>query len=352
MTLIQKLVDKLQRHPKRFVFPDGSDARILQAARQIVSRGMGAPLLIGDRERIKATAQKLDINTMGMRLIEPERSSELAGFVAALRSLPRFSDLDGDAAKALALDPNVFATLMLRGGQADALVAGATAKASSALRPLFRIVGVREGVQSASSLMILDMEARQVGIDGVLFMADCGVIPEPTATQLADIALVTGGLAHHLTNALPKVAMLSYATRNTAGAPSVERVREAARLAREKADALGLRMEIEGEMQVDAALDRATAILKGVGDSPVAGSANVLVFPDLNCGNIASKLVQILTGANTYGQIIMGLKKPAAEISRGASAHDVLGAAAIVGCQAIDRQLLYGAASMEGTAAQ
>jgi phosphotransacetylase len=185
------------------------------------------------------------------------------------------------------------------------------------------------------------MEARSVGIDGVLFMADCGVIPEPAAHQLADIAVTTATLAHHLTNEVPRVAMLSFSTHGSAQHASLQRVREATELARTTARRVGVPMEIEGEIQVDAALDPATAIAKGVGGA-VAGRANVLIFPDLASGNIGSKLVALLAGANAYGQIITGLSKPAAEISRGASAHDVFGAATIVGCQATDRRLLYG----------
>jgi phosphate acetyltransferase len=182
-----------------------------------------------------------------------------------------------------------------------------------------------------------------VGSDGSLFFADCGVLPEPTAEQLADIALTTATVARHLTNEVPRVAMLSWATRSDSSHPSLIKVRQATELARAKAAAAKLEMEIDGPLQVDAALDAMVAETKKV-TSGVAGRANVLIFPDLAAGNIAFKLVHILAGANSFGQIITGLSRPAAEISRGSSAHDVFGAAAIVGCQAIDRRLLYGAA--------
>ncbi len=341
MNLIDRLIEKLRKHPKRIVFTDGDDARILQAARQIVSLGMGAPLLIGDRSRIKDKAAKLDLTTKGMRIIEPERSSEIDPFIEDLRGIERFSQKDSDELRALALDPNTFATLMLKRNQAEAIISGATAKASSALRPLFQIIGTQDNVEVASSLMILDMEAKKVGIDGALFMGDCGVIPDPNSSQLADIALNVARLANHLTNALPKVAMLSFTTHGNEKHAAVAKVKEATRIAKDKAQSMAFDIEIEGDIQVDAALDLATAMTKEIDQSPVAGSANVLIFPDLNSGNIASKLVQILAGANNYGQIIMGLKRPAAEISRGAGAHDILGAAAIIGCQAIDHNLLY-----------
>jgi len=342
MSLIQNLIGKLQRHPKRFVFPEGADPRILQAARQIATRRMGAPILLGDRAQIKSMARRLDIALDGLRLVEPERSEELDGFVSDFRIL-RQGRSGADEARQLVSTPGYFATMMLANGQVDAIVSGATASASSALRPIFQIIPRQNGVKTASSLLVLDMEARNVGIDGVLFLADCGVLPEPSVEQLADIAVTTATLAHHLTNTLPRVAMLSFSTHSSSSHPSVARMGAAAALAREKARLLGTPMEIDGEMQVDAALDPATALAKNM-TGAVAGRANVLIFPDLNSANIGSKLVQLLAGANGYGQIITGLSKPAAEISRGASAHDILGAAAILGCQATDRRLLYGSA--------
>lgn len=341
MPLINTLIGKLQRHPKRFVFPEGSDPRILQAARQIITRRMGIPVLLGDRSQIKAVAQRLDIALDGMRLMEPERSEEFEEFADKYERLRQEKTLGLEDARAAMRNNNVFATMMVAHGHVDAIISGATATASSALRPMFQIIPLQEGVQTASSIMVIDMEARNVGIDGVLFMADCGVLPEPSIDQLADIAVTTATLAHHLTNALPRVAMLSFSTKSSSLHPSLTRVRQATALARENARTRKVPMEIDGEMQVDAALDRATAITKSA-SGEVAGQANVLIFPDLNSANIGSKLVQVLAGANAYGQVITGLQKPAAEISRGASAHDILGVAAIVGAQAIDRRLLFG----------
>jgi phosphate acetyltransferase len=343
MPLVPKLTAKLQRHPKRIVFAEGDDARILQAARQWVTRRMGVPILLGDRTEIKANAARLDINLEGMRVIDPLRSEDFELFVAQLADLRRARGLTPEQARAAMRDNSTFATMMLAAGQADGLVGGGTQTASSALRALFQIIPRLEHVRTASSLMILDFDEQKVGSDGSLFMTDCGVIPEPTAEQLADIALSTALIALHLTNEPPRVAMLSYASRGTSNHPALLKVRHATELARNRARAQGLDLEIDGELQVDAALDYAVAQAKKV-DSPVAGRANVLVFPDLNSGNIGYKLVQYLAGANTFGQIITGLTKPAAEISRGASAHDVFGAAAVVGAQAIDRRLLYGTA--------
>jgi phosphate acetyltransferase len=343
MSLIPKLVARLQRHPKRVVFPEGGDPRILQAARQWVTRKMGVPLLLGSRPAIKAAAAKLDLKLDGIRVIEPERSEEFENFVASFERLRQSKGLKPAEAREAMRDKNYFATMMLATGQADALVSGATVTASSGLRPIFQIIPRLENVRNASSLMVLDFDEKKVGSDGSLFFADCGVIPDPTAEQLCDIALSTAMIARHLTGETPRVAMLSYASKSTSNHPALVKVRNATELARAKAKAALLPMEIDGELQADAALDALVAQIKGIASS-VAGRANVLIFPDLNSGNIAYKLVQQLAGANTFGQILTGLAKPAAEISRGASAHDVFGAAAIVGCQAIDSRLLYGAA--------
>lgn len=341
MPLVSKLIEKLQRHPKRVVFPEGNDPRILQAARQWVTRRMGAPILLGDRSAIKASAARLDLNLQGMRIIQPAQSEDFEQFVEQLYQLRKDRGLTRDEARQAVQDTSYYATMMLANSQADAMVAGATRTASGALRPLFQVIPRQAHAQTASSLMIIDFDEKKVGSDGSLFFADCGVIPEPTPEQLADIAITTATVAQHLTNETPRVAMLSWATRSDAQHASVLKVRRATELAREKAKAANLDIAIEGEIQVDAALDHIVAEAKGV-SGPVGGKANVLVFPDLNSGNIAFKLVHILAGANTYGQIVTGLSRPAAEISRGSSAHDVFGAAAIVGCQAIDRRLLYG----------
>ncbi len=342
MSLIEKLTAKLQRHPKRIVYAEGADPRILQAARQFATKRMGVPILLGDRTTIKNNAAKLDINLDGMRIIEPERSQDFDDFVKRLETVRRYKDLKVEEAREAVKDPSIFATLMLATNRVDALISGATSAATSALRPLFRIIPRHFGVKTASSMLILDQEEKKVGLDGVLFLADCGVIPEPDADQLSDIAVTTAKIAHHLTNEVPRVAMLSYSSKSTTTHHNaIVKVRAATELARQKARSAEVAMEIDGELQVDAALDPATARTKNIGGA-VAGRANILIFPDLNSGNIASKLVQILAQTNMYGQIITGLTKPAAEISRGSSAHDVFGASTIVGCQAIDHRLLYG----------
>lgn len=341
MALIDRLLAKLQRHPKRVVFPEGSDVRIIQAARQFATRRLGVPILLGDRAEIKERASRLDIRLDGIRIMEPERSDDFELFMPMLETHPKTRELSTDEQRKLLLDRHNFAALMLHSSRVDALVAGATMTASSGLRSLFRLLPKQESVKVASSMLILDQENPNFGMEGLLFLADCGVIPEPSAEQLADIAMTTAKIAYHLTNETPRVAFLSYTTHsNSISHPSITKIRSALQLAREKAAAHNFQVHLDGELQLDAALSRQVAEQKSVGDSPVAGRANVLIFPDLNSGNIASKMIQLVAGARTYGQIITGLSQPCAEISRGAHVYDIFGTAIVTCSQAIDRNLI------------
>jgi phosphate acetyltransferase len=347
MALIEKLLGKLQRHPKRIVFPEGADARIIQTARQLATRRCGVPVLLGDRAAIKDRARRLDIRLDGIRILEPERSEDFELFQPMVDAHPRFGALTPAEKRALLLDRHNFAALMLTSGRVDALVGGATVTATSGLRSLFRIVPRQNGVKSASSMLILDQEKAEFGFGGLLFLADCGVIPEPTTEQLADIAVTTASIAGHLTGEIPRVALLSYSTHSASPPADIQRLREAVEIARVRAKNLKIELLVDGELQLDAALDPETAEQKGVATSPVAGRANVLVFPNLHAGNIAAKMIQTVAGARTYGQIITGLNRPCAEISRGAHIYDIFGTAVITACQAIDQKLLLSSSATE-----
>jgi phosphate acetyltransferase len=343
MSLISRLSARLQNHPKRVVFTEGADPRIIQAARQFATKKLGVPILLGDRQRIKINAARLNVSLEGIRVLEPGRADELKAYAEKLSSVQRYgqTNLSGDPAE-LALNSNYFGCMMVASAAADAIVTGATSTAASGLRAMLQTLPRQEGVRTVSSMLILESEENpKLGGQGVLFLADCAVVPEPTPEQLADIAVTTAGLAAHLTDLLPRVALLGYSSHApNAKAASIQRVKAAVELARRRAVELGITAEIDGELQADAALDAFTAEAKGV-EGPVAGRANVLIFPDLNSGNIASKMVQIIAGIPAYGQILTGLDRPAAEISRGASALDILGTAVIVAAQAVDRRYLY-----------
>lgn len=341
MSLIEKLSERLKRHPKRIVFPEGDDPRILQAARLIASRKIGVPVLVGQRSRIKSHAEKLNIKLDGIRLVDPERWDDMPLFVQKFQGLKRFTGLSDKEAEEYLRERNYFAAMMLAVGNADALVAGATLRASNSLRPLFQILPFQDNVTTVSSMTLLETPDKRYGVNGTLFMADCGVIPDPTDEQLADIALTTALLAKHLTDVRPHVAMLSYTTKSTrTSLPVTTKMKAATAIAQRKFAELEIEADVDGEMQVDAAIDPHVAQQKEI-SGPVAGRANVLIFPDLSSGNNAVKIMQHLGGARAYGQILTGLKKPAAEISRGSSAHDIFGTAVIVAAQAVDPEFLY-----------
>jgi phosphate acetyltransferase len=235
--------------------------------------------------------------------------------------------------------------MMVAMHQADGLVSGAAHITSSVLRPLSQIVKAAPDIATISSCMVMEVEDTRLGENGVLFLADCGVVPDPSVEELADIAIATARLARHLLNVRPRVALLSFSTKGSASHPSVGKVQAATALAGVKARQSLLDAEIDGELQVDAALAPEIAERK-LRDSAIAGRANVLIFPELNSGNIASKLVRLVARANAYGHILIGLNRPAGDVTRGSNAHDILGVAAIVGVQATDYHKLYPGANM------
>ncbi len=340
MQFIGSVIEKLQRHPKRIVFPEGTEPRVLQAARQFQSLRLGAPILLGDRSKVKEVAHALNISLEGVRIINPAESDELENFSRRLETLRRSKGLKSFEAVEAMIQPNYFGAMMVAMHQADGFVSGTNQNVGSVLRPLFQIIKVAPSATTASSCMVMEVEDSKYGQDGVIFMADCGVIPEPTVDELADIAVSTAQLARHLLGTRPKVALLSFSTKGSSTHPSIGRIQAAAALAEQKAAEKNLDAIFDGELQVDTALVPEIAARKSPGGK-IVGDANVIIFPDLNSGNIASKLVRHLARANAYGQVLLGLDRPAADVSRGSNAHDILGVAAIVGVQAIDYHILY-----------
>ncbi len=340
MQFIGSVIKKLQRHPKRIVFPEGKEPRVLQAARQFRSLRLGVPILLGNRAEIESAAEQLDIKLDGIRVINPLESEDLEPFAKRFERLRRKKGLHLEEALKAIENPNYYGAMMLAMNQADGLVSGTNEISGSVLRPLFQIIRVAPNRKAASSCMVLEVPDSRFGNNGVIFMADCGVIPDPTVDELSDIAVLTGQLARQLQGIRPRVALLSYSTKSYSRHPSIQKVKAATALAQEKAHQMDLVAEFDGELQVDAAIIPEIA-KKKIPESSLAGKANVLVFPDLNSGNIASKLVQHLAGANAYGQILLGLDRPAAEVSRGATARDIFGVSAIIGLQSIAYRDLY-----------
>jgi phosphate acetyltransferase len=340
MRFIGTVIEKLQRHPKRLVFPEGAEPRVLQAARQFYSLRLGAPILLGDRTRIKEVAAELNLSLEGIRIINPAESEDLDNFAHRFEVLRRAKGMKAAEAREALLNPNYFGAMMVAMHQADGFISGTSHISGSVLRPLFQIIKVAPRQTTASSCQVMEVEDSRFGENGVLFMGDCGVIPEPTVDQLADIAVSTAKLARHLLGVRSRVALLSFSTKGSATHASIGRVQAATALATQKARQAGVEADFDGELQVDAALVPEIAARK-LPESRVAGRANVLIFPDLNSGNIASKLVRHIARANAYGQILLGLDRPAADVSRGSNAHDILGVAAIVGVQSVDYAKLY-----------
>src|SRR6516164_2640245 len=235
MQFIGSIIEKLQRHPKRIVFPEGTEPRILQAARQYYSLRLGAPILLGDRSRVKDIAAELNMSLEGIRVINPAESEDLDNFSRRFETLRRYKGMKSVEARDAMMQANYFGAMMVAMHQADGFVSGTNQNVGSVLRPLFQIIKVAPQTPTASSCQILEVEDSGFGEKGVLFMADCGVIPEPTVEQLADIAVSTAQLARHLLGAKPRVALLSFSTKGSSNHPSIGRIQAAAALAEKKA---------------------------------------------------------------------------------------------------------------------
>ena len=340
MRFIESVFEKLKRHPKRIVFPEGAEPRVLEAAGRFNRLQLGAPILLGDSDEIERKAGQYGIDLTRIGIIDPTKADDLEVFASRLERLQRYRNIGAGDAREILLNPNYFAAMMIQHGQADGLVGGASQYASSLMRPLIQIVKPLPGVTTVSSCMMLEGTAKAFGTEGMLMFADCAVVPEPTVEQLASIGIETAKVCRQLTGVRPRVAFLSFSTKGSSRLPAASKMAAAAALARQRTEIEKLDMEIDGELQADTAILPELAAVKAPA-SRVAGSANVLIFPDLNSGNISAKLVQHLGGASAYGQVLLGLSRPAADMSRGASVEDILGVAAIVGLQAIEYRKLY-----------
>lgn len=345
MDFIDLVFEKLRRHPKRIVFPEGSEPRILRAAERFVKLGLGTPVLLGDRAEVHRAAKDLGVNLEFVMVINPATASDLPQFCRNLEKLDRYRKMGIKNSQEIMVKPNYFAAMMIQYGQADALVGGASGYAGSLLRPLIQIVKPMPGVHTISSCQVLVLRNKpQFGENGVFFLADCGVVPNPSVEQLGRIAFRAGQFARQVLGLTPRVALLSFSTKGSAKTPETEKVLAATAVAQEMAREQGIDMDIDGELQADAAIVPDLARIK-VPDSRVAGKANVLIFPDLNSGNIASKLVIHLAGAQAYGQVLLGLSRPAVDLSRATTVDEIVALAAIAGLQAIEYRKLYPEAS-------
>ncbi|MEI6602667.1 MAG: phosphate acetyltransferase [Clostridia bacterium] len=327
MSFLEKTIAKAKLHKKTIVLPEANDIRTLQATASVLEKGIAEIVLVGDPLAIATLGAGL--NLTGATIVNPSASAQFEAYVAQFTELRKAKGMTPEMARELLLDPMYYAVMMVKNGEADGMVSGACHSTGETLRPALQILKTAPGTKIVSAFFVMCVPNCKYGADGVFVYADSGLVENPNADELAEIAIASAKSFQSLVEVEPKVAMLSYSTYGSAKSELTEKVVEATRLAKEKAPHLVL----DGELQVDAAIVATVGKSKAPG-SPVAGVANVLVFPDLNSGNIAYKLTQRLANAEAYGPITQGFPKPVNDLSRGCSADDIVGVIAITAVQA------------------
>lgn len=339
--VIRYLLDQLRRHPKRVVFTEGEDIRVIRAAARLVREEVVAPILLGNRDRIRALAAKHSVPLKFIHIIDPPTASDFKLFCQRIENMDRYRTRQlGNPAEIVAR-PHYFGALMVQYGHADAIVGGNQAMPAAFFRALLHTIKPLPTVPKIFGVSILVGEhLNNLGSSGLLLLADSGLIPNPDVSELAAIALETGKLAHHFLGRKPLVAMLSHSTKGSAGTPDARRMAAAAALAQSEANKHFLDIAIEGELQADVALDPEAAEIKLPAVS-IRPTADVLVFPNLDAAHISLKLLQHVAGAQNYGQLILGLSRPAAQVPRTASVETIFGTAVMIAVEAIKFHQLY-----------
>ena len=327
MNFIQTIAGKARKDKKTIVLPETTDLRTLEAASIIQKEGIANIVLVGNEADIKKLAGGLDISLA--RIVDYTKSEQFEDYVTTFYEMRKSKGITLQQAREIMKDPLYFSVMMVKKGEADGMVAGAINSTANTLRPALQILKTLPGTKLVSSFFVMDVPECEYGEEGVFIFSDCGIIENPSSEDLAEIAIQSAKTFKSLVNSEPKVAMLSYSTYGSAKSDMVDKVLNATKIAKEKAP----EFLIDGELQVDAALVNAVAKSKAP-QSNVAGQANVLIFPDLNSGNIAYKLVQRLAKAEAYGPITQGIAKPVNDLSRGCSSEDIVGVVAITAVQA------------------
>lgn len=334
MDFIERIKNRAKRDLKTLVLPEAMDERVIRAAERILQEGFTKSIiLLGEEEKIHLKARKCGVGLDGIKIIDPafpggfpygEESKKKGEYADLYYQLRKYKNISIETATETVKNPLYFGALMVRTGEADTLVAGSVSPTSCMLRAALHVIDKTSKTGIVSSCFIMVIPECEYGTDGILAFADAGVVPNPNPQQLADIAISTAQTFSRLTVAIPKVAILSFSTKGSAQHRLVDKVIEATKIAKE----INPEIQLDGELQSDSALVPFVASKK-CPTSPIAGNANVLIFPDLNSGNIAYKLVERLAKAKAYGPLIQGLAKPISDLSRGCSVDDIVDISAI-----------------------
>jgi len=325
MDLIAQIKEKAAKNVKAIVLPEGTEERTIQAIKGIIDSKVARPILLGDEGAIKGIASKIGADISGAEIINPEKAPFFDDFVQAFYEMRKSKGVDLDKAKATMLDPLFFASMMVKMDKADGEVAGAENTTGNVLRPALQIIKTSPGISAVSGAFIMIVPNCPYGDNGVFVFADCAVTIDPTAAQMAEFAKASVGTAVDLCGMKdPKIGMLSFSTKGSASHEMVDKVVQATAIAKEKFPEL----KVDGEFQLDAAIVPSVGSSKAPG-SPVAGDCNVLIFPDIQAGNIGYKLVQRTAKAEAIGPILQGIAKPVNDLSRGCSVEDIVNVVAM-----------------------
>ena len=330
MSFIESIKERARQDVKRIVMPETNDRRTLMAAAEVIREKIADIVFIGDEVKIKEGAKWLDVDLSKVEIIEPERTDKLELYANKLYELRKAKGMTLEAARERLLnDPLMFGVMTVKMGDADGMVAGACHATADVLRPSLQVLRTAPGVEIVSGFFILDVPNCSPGADGTFLFADCGLNQDPNPEELACIANSSAKSFTSLVGRKPIIAMLSHSTKGSAKHPLVDKMVEATRIAHEKYPKLIL----DGELQTDAAIIEAVGRSKAPG-SEVAGHANVLIFPNLDAGNIGYKLVERLAKADAFGPMLQGLARPVNDLSRGCNAEDIVGVVALTAVQA------------------